>query len=77
MSFPAKYLVLADAPPRALLFDGQQRWLGEVIENDAFIVDGMLSTATSCPLPRPDMLDALIPPPSPQSAVHCFALSEG
>ena len=77
MNFPAKYLVLADSPARALLFDGQQRMLGEVIEDDGFIVGDMLSAATSCPLPRLDMLDALIQPPSAQHPVRCFALSGG
>lgn len=77
MNVPAKYLVLADAPLRALLFDGEQRMLGEVIEDDAFIVGHMLSTATACPLPRPDMLDSVTPPPASRFAVQCFALSEG
>lgn len=76
MGTSAKFLVLTDAAPRALLFDARHRLVGEVIEDDGYIVDRLTHGATSCPLPRPDMLDALIPPPSPQFPVRCFALDD-
>ena len=77
MNPSAKYLVLTDAAPRALLFDHDQRLLGEVIEDDGFIVDGLMNHATACPVPRPDMLEAMVPPPSSMFPVRCFALSDG
>jgi hypothetical protein len=76
MNALAKFLVIAGPAQRAWLFDRQQRLLGEVIEDDGFIVDSLLSAATSCPMPHPDMLDALVPPPSPRFPVRCFALNE-
>ena len=64
-----------DAAPRALLFDSDQHLVGEVIEDDGFIVDSLLMTAKACPMPDDDMLDACVPPPSPQFPVRCFELS--
>jgi len=75
-SSSAKYLVLTDSAPRALLFDRQQRLLGEVIEDDGFIVEHLMGRATACPVPRLDMLDAMVPPASPMFPVRCFALSD-
>lgn len=75
MNSNAQFLVLAGAAtPRALLFDGQQKLLGEVIEDDGFIVDTLVDSATPCPMPRSDMLDFVVPPPSVQDGVRCFAL---
>ena len=76
MTARAKYLVLADAAPRALLFDHEQRLLGEVIEDDGFIVGSLLDRATACPVPHADMLDAMVPPPSPAVPVRCFSLRD-
>jgi len=76
MSLSAKYLVLADAAPRAFLFDHEQHWLGEVIEDDGFVVGRLMDRATACAVPRPDMLAAILPPPSPAFPVRCFALSD-
>ena len=75
MSTPAKFLILLDDAPRALLFDSQQCLLGEVIEEDGFIVDSLLRGARECPVPRDEMLRAIVPPPSPQLPVRCFELN--
>jgi hypothetical protein len=74
MNAPAKFLVLADSATRALLFDQNQRLLGEVIEDDGFIVDNLMARAIACPMPSTDMLDAMTPPPSSSFPVQCFAL---
>ncbi len=71
---PAKFLVLFDDTTRALLFDRDQSLLGEVIEEDGFIVDSLLRSATECPLPRGEFLQVLVPPPAPQQAMRCFEL---
>jgi len=76
MTSSAKYLVLADAAPRALLFDRQQRLLGEVIGDDGFILDALMDSAIACAMPRPEMLAAMVPPPSPAFPVRCFALRD-
>ena len=75
MTSAAKFLILFDdAAPRALLFDSKQQFIGEVIEDDGFIVDSLLLSATVCPLPDDAMLSAMVPPPSPQRPVRCFEL---
>lgn len=74
MNATAKFLVLLDDAPRALLFDSQQCLLGEVIEEDGFIVESLLRAATECPVPRDEMLQAIVPPPTPQRPVRCFEL---
>ena len=74
MNAPAKFLVLADAATRVLLFDSNQRLLGEVIEDDGFIVDSLMARAIACPMPSTEMLDAMTLPPSSASPVQCFAL---
>ena len=77
MNSNAQFLVLAGDTPRALLFDSDQNLLGEVIEDDGFIVDTLLDAATPCPMPCPDMLDVVVPPPAAQGGVRCYALSQG
>jgi hypothetical protein len=74
MNTPAKFLVLTDAAPRATLFDSHQRLMGEVIEDDGFIVESLLLTAKLCPVPDAGMLSSLTPPPSPQFPVRCYEL---
>ena len=74
MNAPAKFLLLLDDLPRALLFDGQRQFLGEVIEEDGFIVDSLLRSASACPCPTDDMLSGVVPPPSPQQPMRCFEL---
>jgi hypothetical protein len=74
MNTTAKFLVLLDDAPRALLFDSRQCLLGEVIEEDGFIVENLLRDAKECPMPRDEMLLAIVPPPSPQRPVRCFEL---
>jgi len=76
MTLSAKYLVLADAAPRVFLFDHEQHWLGEVIEDDGFVVDRLMRCAIACAVPLPDMLAAIVPAPSPAFPVCCFALSD-
>jgi hypothetical protein len=58
------------------LFDHEQRWLGEVIEDDGFVLRSLMHRATACAVPRPDMLAAIVPPPLPAFPVRCFALGE-
>ena len=72
MSTPAKFLALLEDSTRALLFDAAQRLLGEVIEDDGYIVEHMLRGATACPTPPARMLEAMVPPPS--HPVRCFEL---
>jgi len=75
MNTPAKFLALFDHTPRALLFDSRQCLLGEVIEEDGFIVDHLLRSAIECPVPPgPDLLRAVVPPPSPHEPVRWFEL---
>jgi len=74
MNTSPKFLVLFDDAPRALLFDGEQQLLGEVIEDDGFILDSLLRSASECPCPDATMLRAVVPPPSPADRVRCFEL---
>jgi len=74
MNMAPKFLLLLDDTPRALLFDSQQRLLGEVIEEDNFIVDSLLRSASPCPCPGGRMLRAVVPPPAPRDRVRCFEL---
>ena len=74
MNSRAKFLVLFDTAPRALLLDGEQRLLGEVIEDDGFIVDTLLRTAKACALPLVPLLLASMMPPVALGAMRCFEL---
>ncbi len=74
MNIPAKFLVLLDATPRALLFDSQRQLIGEVIEEDGFIVDSLLRSASACPCPCESMLSMVVPPPSADHMARCFEL---
>lgn len=74
MNTAPKFLLLLDDAPRALLFDSRSCLLGEVIEEDGFIVDSLLRNATRCPAPSESMLQAILPPPSPQQAMRCYEL---
>lgn len=74
MNTPAKFLLLLDDSLRALLFDSQRQFLGEVIEEDGFIVDNLLRSASACPSPVVDMLSTVVPAPSPQQAMRFFEL---
>ena len=65
MNAPAKFLVLLDDARPALLIDSDKHKLGEVIENDGFIVNSLLLNAKVCADPRTDMLDAVVPLPLP------------
>lgn len=74
-SSSARFLVFLDAArTRPLLFDASRRWVGEVIENDGWIVDTLLSTARPCPLPDAGMLAEVQPPPPPGCSACCFEL---
>ncbi len=75
MMFSARFLLILDNAHRALLFDGEQELLGEVIEDDGFIVDGLLRAAREWPLPRDRMLRAVLPAPAPHSPVRVYELS--
>ena len=75
MNSRAKFLLLLlDDAPRALLFDAAQCLLGEVIEDDGYIVEHLLNGATACPLPDARMLEAMVPAPMPSQPVRCFEL---
>ena len=74
MNAPVKFLLLLDDAPRAFLFDGQRQFLGEVIEDDGFVVDSLLRSASTCHSPVDDMLSLVVPPPSPQQPMRCFEL---
>ena len=74
MNIPAKFLVLLDAAQRALLFDSQRQLIGEVIEEDGFIVDSLLRSASVCPSPSDSMLSMVTPPPSTDHVARCFEL---
>ncbi len=74
MNTPAKFLLLLNTAQRALLFDRDQHLLGEVIEEDGFIVSSLLRSACECPCPGDDMLRAVVPPPSADHPVRCFEL---
>lgn len=81
MTTKAHFLVLLGAASRALLFDRDSRLLGEVIEDDGFIVDSLISHAKSCAVPRRGMLEAcaltlgLASVTGMTVAVRCFELS--
>lgn len=74
MNARPKFLLLLDDSARALLFDGERQFLGEVIEEDGFIVDSLLRSASACPFPTDGMLNSVMPPPSPQQPMRCFEL---
>lgn len=74
MKAHARFLVLFDTARRALLLDGDQRLLGEVIEDDGFIVDTLLRSARVCALPMVPLMLASILPPLAGEAMRCFEL---
>lgn len=74
MSTNPKFLLLIEGAPRALLFDKERQLIGEVIEEDGFIVDSLLRTANECPCAVDGMLNMVVPPPSPNHSVRCFEL---
>lgn len=70
----AKFLLLLDEPARVVLLDECQQHLGDVIEDDDFIVDSLMRGAQPCPVPGEAALQALTPAPSPQRPMRCFEL---
>lgn len=74
MNSPVKFLVLLDAARRALLFDSERRLLGEVIEDDGFIVERLLVNAKACTAQLTELLSALASNGSPMCSVYCFEL---
>lgn len=69
--------MLLGVASRALLFDRESRWIGEVIEDDGFIVDRLLVNARPCPIPRSGMLEStglLLGMPGVSMPVRCFDL---
>ncbi len=75
MNSPAKFLVLLDTPSRAMLFDSQQRLVGEVIENDGFIVDSLLRSARQFAPPATTASGPALFPPSSLGPARCFELA--
>jgi hypothetical protein len=73
-SAKSKFLVLLDGVPRACLFDSERRLVGEVIDDDGFIVETLLRTATPCPPESDALLRAISPPPPPGEPSRCFEL---
>jgi hypothetical protein len=72
MSSHARFLILREDGSRALLFDAAQRLIGEVIEDDGYIVGHLLRMSRACPVPHAGMLAAIVPPPS--HPVRCYDL---
>ncbi|MGE5863852.1 MAG: hypothetical protein ACM32J_02010 [Rhizobacter sp.] len=75
----AKYLVLLGPTeaPRALLFNGDHRYLAEVFDEDGITVDQLMKSSTVCPTPRNLALDDVVPSPAVgpgEEAVRCYAL---
>jgi len=74
-SLRAKYMLLvgpADAP-RALLFDGEHRFLAEVFDEDRMVLDQLMKSSRVCAAPGTLVLDdgeEL----EPADAGRCFAL---
>ena len=74
-SLRAKYMLLvgpADAP-RALLFDGEHRFLAEVFDEDHMVLDQLMKTSRVCAAPRTLVLDDG-EEVEPADAARCFAL---
>jgi hypothetical protein len=74
MKISARFLLILDDAHRAFLFDGEQKLLGEVIEDDGFIVDELLRAARECPPPRERMLSAVVPAPAAHAMVRFYEL---
>jgi hypothetical protein len=74
MNITAKFLLLVDGAQRAILLDGSQRHLGEVIEEDGFIVDGLMRGARSCPVPSTEALATVHPAPPANAPMRCYEL---
>ena len=78
LSHRAKYMILvgpADAP-RALLFNGDHRYLAEVFDEDSMVLDQLMKSSAVCPPPGNLVFDGVMPPPPPGSAaaMRCYAL---
>ncbi|KQW00590.1 hypothetical protein [Rhizobacter sp. Root1221] len=78
LSHRAKYMILfgpADAP-RALLFNGDHRFLAEVFDEDGMVLQQLMKSGAACPPPRNLVFDGVAPPPPPSSAsaMRCYAL---
>ncbi len=74
MQISARFLLILDDARRVLLFDGEQQLLGEVIEEDGFILDGLLRTAREWPMKRDQMLSAVVPAPAAHALVRVYEL---
>jgi hypothetical protein len=74
MKFSARFLLIIDDASRALLFDDDQKLLGEVIDDDGFIVGGLLGAAKECALPGDRMLSAVVPPPAIHAPARFYEL---
>lgn len=75
----AKYMILLgpEDAPRALLFNGEHRYLAEVFDEDGFTVDQLMKSSQVCPAPHELALDEVIPPQAArpgESALRCYAL---
>ncbi len=74
MATSAKFLVLLDGAPRALLFDSEQRLVCEVIDDDGFIVETLLRTARPYALTDDTLLRRIVPAPSAGDTPRCYEL---
>ena len=73
----ARYLILLkdETVQRAFLFDGDHRYLTELIDDDDLVVEDLIRFGTACPLPGDLALEAVMPAIKPQATdVRCFAL---
>lgn len=74
----AQYMILlgSDADQRALLFNGDHRYLAEVIDDDGMVIENLVKSSRQCPTPRNLTLGDVVPPPAVDAAgMRCFALS--
>jgi hypothetical protein len=73
----AKYLILLGPPnaSRALLFNGEHRYLTEMIDDDGIMVDALVKSSRVCAPPSGLQLEAANASPfATCDNVRCFAL---
>ncbi|MEO6030833.1 MAG: hypothetical protein ABIP61_02845 [Burkholderiaceae bacterium] len=74
MNARARFLVLLGAAPRVLLLDSEQRFVGEVIDEDGYIVRTLLQTAKACQLADNGKLYAMVSAAPSMDLPRCFEL---
>lgn len=74
----AHYMVLvgpSDAP-RALLFNGECRYLAEMFDEDGMLLENLVKSSRVCPAPSDLKFDGVVPAPATCGAepLRCFEL---